>query len=100
MVKTAFIVLRSPHEQDPTHAVKRVASREEASVILFEDGVYNALLPGRAAGLAEVAGDVLVAEDDLKARGFSRSDLKTGRTVPYADIVDCIMETTERTVSL
>ncbi len=100
MVRTAFIGLRAPQEQDPTHMVKRIASKEEATLILFEDGVYNALQAGRAAELAKAAGEVLVAEDDLKARGFSQSDLKTGRAASYAEIVDCIMERTERTVSL
>jgi sulfur relay protein TusB/DsrH len=100
MVRTTVIALRSPQEQDLAPAVGRVASKEEASLILFEDAVYNALHTERATELAKVAGEVLVAEDDLRARGFSQSDLRTGRTVPYADIVDCIMERTERTVTL
>jgi sulfur relay protein TusB/DsrH len=100
MVKTAFIVIRSPQELDPAEMIRRLAGREEASIILFEDGVYNALQKERAAVLDEVAAEVIVAEDDLQARGFSGADLKTGKTTSYDDIVDMIMERTERTVAV
>ena len=99
-MKTAFIVIRSPQELDPTHLMHRVASRDEASVVLFEDAVYNALRKGPAERLAKAANEVLVAADDLEARGFTPKDLKVGKAVPYGDIVDCIMERTERTVTV
>jgi hypothetical protein len=41
-----------------------------------------------------------VSLEDVEARGFSPSDLKVGKAVGYADIVDCIMERTERTVAI
>lgn len=99
-MKTAFVVLRSPQELDPTRTIRRVASRDEASAILFEDAVYNALRGEYAERIGGVAHEVLVAIDDLEARGFSQEDLKVGRAVPYEDIVDCIMERTERTVNV
>ena len=99
-MKTAFIVIRSPQELDPTHMVHRVAAPDEASVVLFEDAVYNALRHGPAERLAKAAHEVLVAADDLEARGFAPEDLKVGRAVKYDDIVDCIMERTERTVTV
>lgn len=99
-MKTAFVIIRSPQELDPTHMMHRVASRDEASAVLFEDAVYNALQAVPAERLAKAAHEVLVAADDLEARGFSQEDLKVGRAVPYEDMVDCIMERTERTVSV
>ena len=99
-MKTAFVVIRSPMELDPTHLMHRVADRGEASVILFEDAVYNALRKEHAERLDKAAHEVLVAADDLEARGFSQNDLKVGKAVPYEDIVDCIMERTDRTVTV
>ena len=100
MVKTAFMTLKSPQEHDLIEMVGRLTDRDEAHVILFEDAVYTALDPRWAGRLAEVSAEVLVAKDDLEARGFSGSDLKTGKAAEYEDIVDMIMERTERTVTL
>lgn len=99
-MKTAFLVIRSPQELDPTHMMHRIAGRDEASAILFEDAVYNALQSGPAERLGKAAHEVLVAADDLDARGFSQKDLRVGRAVSYDEIVDCIMERTERTVTV
>ena len=100
MPKTAFIVLKSPQEQDPTHMIKRLSERRDASAILLEDGVYQALTTLAAGKLREAAEVVLVSKGDIEARGFSASDLKIGKAAEYADIVDCIMERTERTVTV
>lgn len=100
MPKTAFIVMKSPQELDPTHMVKRLAERTEASVILVEDGVYQALTAAAANKLGKVAHEILVSGEDCEARGFSRSDLKIGKIVGYPEIVDCIMERTERSVTI
>jgi sulfur relay protein TusB/DsrH len=100
MPKTAFIVLKSPQEQDPTHMVSRLADKQDASAILLEDGVYQAIQVTAADRLEKAVHEVYVALDDVEARGFSPSDLKVGKAVGYADIVDCIMERTERTVTL
>jgi sulfur relay protein TusB/DsrH len=99
-MKTAFVVLRSPQELDPTHTMRLIASKEEASVILFEDAVYHALQDGAAGRLGNAVHDVLVAKDDLEARGFSEGDLKLGKAASYDEIVDCIMERTDRTVTV
>ena len=99
-MKVAFIVLKSPQELDPSHTVARLSARDDACAILFEDAVYNAVHEELANRLGTVAGEVLVAADDLEARGFSPSDLKVGRVAGYEDIVDCIMERTERTVTV
>ena len=100
MPKTAFLVLKSPQEQDPTHMMKRFADKQDASAILVEDGVYQAILAQSAERLAKSVHEVLVAQDDLDARGFSASDLKIGKIADYADMIDCIMERTERTITL
>jgi sulfur relay protein TusB/DsrH len=100
MPKSAFIVLKSPQEIDPSHTIKRFAGREEASAILIEDGVYQALVDGHADKLKEAAHEILVSKEDLLARGFGPADLKIGDAVDYADIVDCIMERTERTITV
>ncbi len=100
MVKTVFLALRSPREQDPSELIGRLASREEAHLVLVEDAVYNALDPRRAESLKEVAHEVYIAKDDLAAKGFSEADLKAGTTVDYDGIVELIMERTERTVTL
>ncbi len=100
MPKTAFIVLKSPQEQDPTHMMRRLSEKREASAILLEDGVYQALTTLAAGRLHEAAEVVLVSKGDIEARGFSASDLKIGKAVGYADIIDCIMERTERTVTV
>ena len=77
-----------------------MTAREEASAILFEDAIYHAVRGEMAEELGEVTNDVLVVSDDLNARGFGEGDLKVGRAVGYDDIVDEIMERTERTVTL
>jgi sulfur relay protein TusB/DsrH len=100
MAKTAFIVIRSPQELDPVEMIRRLAGKDEATVVLFEDGVYNALQEERARSLDQVATEVFVAQDDLQARGFSGDDLKTGKAVGYDDIVETIMERTDKTVSV
>jgi len=98
--KTAFLVLKSPQELDPTHMVKRFADGRDACLILVEDGVYHALIKQPAERISAVASEILVSAEDLEARGFSKSDLKVGKPAGYADIVDCIMERTERTVTV
>jgi sulfur relay protein TusB/DsrH len=100
MPKTAFIVMKSPQELDPTHMVKRLADKPEASMILVEDGVYHAFIATAADKLGKVAHEILVSGEDCEARGFSRSDLKIGKMVGYPEIVDCIMERTERSVTI
>ncbi len=100
MPKTAFLVLKSPQELDPTHLVKRFADKTEASIVLVEDGIYQALLPASAQRLAAVSHEVLVSSEDVEARGFTSSDLKIGKAVNYPEIVECIMERTERTVTI
>jgi len=78
----------------------RFAEPEDACVILFEDGVYHALQGNESAELARAASEVLVCRDDLEARGFGAGDLKVGKVAEYADIVDCIMERTDRTLTV
>lgn len=100
MPKIAFIVLKSPHEQDPTHLFKRLADRDDSTAILLEDGVYQALLGPAADRLGKTAHEVLVSREDMEARGYSASDLRLGKAAEYSDIIDCIMERTERTVTI
>ena len=100
MVRTVFLALRSPQEQDPSGMIRRLASREEAHLVLVEDAVYHAIDPRRAEILKEVAHEVYVAKDDLEAKGFSEADLKAGRATDYEGIVELIMEGTERTIAL
>jgi sulfur relay protein TusB/DsrH len=100
MPKTAFLVLKSPQELDPTHMVGRFTDKADASMILVEDGVYQALVSPAAEKLKFAANEVLVSREDIEARGFSQSDLKIGRAVDYPEIVDWIMERTERTITI
>ncbi len=99
-MKTAFIIIKSPSEQDPTHMMERLASKEDSSVILFEDAVYHSINPAHCVKLDGVATEVLVAKDDLEARGFTAADIKIGKAVGYDEIIDCIMERTQRTVTV
>ena len=99
-MKTAFIVLKSPQESDPSHMLSRLAAKADATLVLFEDGVYQALSQFSANKLKASVSEVLVSGEDLEARGFTAQDLKVGRTVSYPEIVDCIMERTERTITL
>ena len=99
-MKTAFIVLKSPQESDPSHMMSRMARKADATAILIEDGVYQALSQFGASKLLASTADVLVSGEDLEARGFTPRDLKVGRAVGYPEIVDCIMERTERTITL
>ncbi len=100
MPKTAFIILKSPQEQDPTHAMRRFVDGHAPSAILLEDGVYQAVLPEAADKLGKAATDVLVSLEDLEARGLGAGDLKVGRTAGYPEVVDWIMERTERTITV
>jgi sulfur relay protein TusB/DsrH len=99
-MKTAFLVLKTPLELDPTHVMKRLASSDEASVVLVEDGVYHALSAGPADRLSKAAHEILVCRQDLEARGFDASRLKAGKAVGYDEIVDLVMERSERTVTV
>lgn len=100
MTKIAFLVLKSPTEQDPTHIMRRFAEKDDSSVMLVEDGVYHAVIAGAADRLSKAAHEVLVSSEDLEARGYSASHLKVGRAVGYDDLVECIMERTEKTVTV
>jgi sulfur relay protein TusB/DsrH len=99
-MKTAFIILKSPQESDPSHALSRLAPKTDATAVLVEDGVYQAISQFAANKLKTVVEEVLVSGDDLEARGFTQQDLKVGHAVGYPEIVDCIMERTERTITL
>ncbi len=99
-MRIAFLVLKSPTEQDPTHLMDRFAGRDDASAILVEDGVYQAIVGSAAERLSRSAHEVLVSKEDLEARGYQASDLKIGKAVGYEDLVDCIMEQTDKTVTV
>ena len=100
MTRIAFLLLKSPQEQDPTHMIRRLSEARDASAILIEDGVYQALQGEPAKNLMGAAHEILVSKEDMEARGFSSSDLKAGKAVEYGEIVDCIMERTERTLTI
>jgi len=99
-MKTAFIVLKSPQEQDPTQMIRAFSSKEDASVILVEDGVLQALTVDASERISKSVSEVLVSKEDLEAKGFSSADLKVGKAIGYPEIVDCIMERTERTITV
>jgi len=99
-MKTAFIILKSPQEHDPSRMLERLVDRADGTAILVEDGVYQAVALPAADRLREAVAEVLVSSEDLEARGFSSEDLKVGKVVGYPEIVDCIMERTERTATL
>ncbi len=100
MSRTAFVILKSPREQDPIKSVRRFSEQAEASAILLEDGVYQATLKESADRLAVAVSEVLISKEDLEARGFSAEDLKTGKAVGYGEIIECIMERTDRSMTL
>ena len=100
MAKTSYLVLKSPHEQSPSKMISRLSSKEESTIILVEDGVYHAILGEACEEIKRCANEILVSREDLLARGFSDADLKCGKAVEYGEIVDSIMELTERTVTL
>lgn len=100
MPKTAFVVLKSPVELDPTHLMKRLADKQDATALLLEDGIYHAVQSGAADRLCKLAHEVLVSQEDLEARGFGTADLRLGKAVGYPEIVDCLMERTDRSVTL
>jgi len=99
-MKTAFIVLKSPQEQDPARAIEALAEKDDASAILLEDGVLQALSRASADRLARVCSEVLVSREDVEAKGFSESELAIGKLIGYPEIVECIMERTERTITV
>ncbi|MEM4264449.1 MAG: DsrH/TusB family sulfur metabolism protein [Thermoplasmata archaeon] len=99
-MKIAYLVLKSPHEQNPAQMIGRFSPREDSIAVLVEDGVYHAIEEDAAESIGSVANEVLVSGEDLIARGFSESDLKLGKVASYGDIVECIMERTERTITV
>ena len=99
-LRTTFIALKSPEEQRPAHIIPRLSDREHASLILLEDAVYNSVLASRIEEISAAASEILVSREDILARGFRDDDVKVGKLVGYDDIVDCIMERTERTITL
>ncbi len=99
-MKTAFIILKSPQESDPSHMFARLATKADATLILIEDGVYHAVSDPAAGKLNAGASEVLVSKEDLESRGFGPTDLKVGRVAGYPEIVDCIMERTDRTITI
>jgi sulfur relay protein TusB/DsrH len=100
IMKTAFIVLKSPQEQDPTHMIRAFSSREDASIILVEDGVLQALIGAASERISKSASEVLVSKEDLEAKGFTPADLKIGKAIGYPEMIECIMERTERTITV
>jgi sulfur relay protein TusB/DsrH len=99
-MKTAFIVLKSPQEQDPARAIAALAERGDATVILVEDGVLQALAKAPGERLSKACSEVLVSREDVEAKGFSERDLTVGKVVGYPEIVECIMERTGRTITV
>jgi len=95
-----YLILKSPHEQNPACTIGRLSDREDSVAVLVEDGVYHAIEEDAGKALGGVVNEVLVSGEDLSARGFSESDLKLGKAVSYGDIVECIMERTERTITV
>jgi len=100
MTKVAFLILKAPAEHDPAHMMGRFAAKEDATAILVEDGVYQAIVDGPSERLARAAHEILVSKEDLDARGYDGADLKVGKAVGYDDLVDSIMERTDKTVTL
>ena len=100
IMKIAFIVLKSPQEQDPTQMIRAFSSKEDASVILVEDGVLQALTVDASERISKSVSEVLVSKEDLEAKGFSSADLKIGKAIGYPEIIECIMERTERTITV
>jgi sulfur relay protein TusB/DsrH len=99
-MKIAYLILKSPHELEPAELIGRFSSREDSVAILIEDGVYHAIEEEASRYLSKAAHEILVSGDDLLARGLSANDLKHGRIVDYEEIVDWIMERTERTITI
>jgi len=99
-MRTAFIVLKSPQEQDPSHAIEVLADRDDATVILLEDGVLQALSPRAWERLARVSSEILISREDVEAKGLLGRELAAGKLVDYPEIIECIMERTERTVTV
>ena len=66
-MKTAFIVLKSPQEQDPSRAIEALAVKEDATVILVEDGVLQALSKHALERLAKVSSEILISKEDIEA---------------------------------
>ncbi|MDH4123877.1 MAG: sulfurtransferase complex subunit TusB [Thermoplasmata archaeon] len=99
-MKTAYIVLKSPQEQNPSHLIGRFSGRDESTAILVEDGVYQAMHMDASRRLKDAASTILVSREDLLARGFTERDLKAGKATDYGEIVESIMEHTERTITL
>lgn len=99
-MKIAYLILKSPHEQDPADMIARFSSRDDSIAILFEDGVYHAIEEDAGRKLGIAVKEVLVARDDLIARGFSEADIKIGKTASYGDVVECIMERAEQTITV
>jgi len=99
-MKTAFIVLKSPQEQDPSRAIEALSEKGDATVILLEDGVLHALSKHALERLAKVSSEILISKEDIEAKGFLGRELAMGKLVGYPEIVECIMERTERTVTV
>lgn len=99
-MKTAFVVLKSPQEQDPSRMIEALAPKVDAVAILVEDGVLQALSKAAVERLSKACAEILVSREDFEAKGFSEAQLTIGKLVGYPEIVECIMERTERTVTV
>lgn len=99
-MKTAFIVLKSPQEQDPTRTIEGTSPKGDAIAILIEDGVLQALTKRSAERLSRAVSEILISREDVAAKGFSEKDLAVGKLVDYPEIIECIMEQSERTVTV
>ena len=75
-MKTTFIVLKSPQEQDPTRFIEATSPKGDAIAILVEDGVLQALTKRSSERLSRTVSEILVSGEDVVAKGFSEKDLK------------------------
>ena len=94
------MVLKSPQEQDPCRTISALSDKGSTTVILVEDGVIQALSKEAGERLSKVCSEILVSREDVEAKGFSQAELAVGKLVDYPEIVECIMERTERTVTV
>jgi len=99
MKTIAFVLLKSPYENDPTGLIRTLAKDAKRSVILMEDGVYWAAIDEKRKHLLESGIKIHAALDDLKARGFDEP-AEGVDAMDYERIVEVMMEEYDQVITL
>ena len=100
MKSLLFIVLKSPFISKPVEHIKMLSGDAEKAVLLFEDGVYNAVHSEKRKKMNDNDIKIFAIKDDLAARGYPDFSNEGVDVVDYDSAVDLIMEKYDSVITI